>query len=89
MLSTSTWMWKSSLCHNLNFPALAVKLTELARRQEFFLMKNTEVLAFAIQTKMRDFKIFHHREKNVCELRQSSTECTCPVVIQVCSPQLL
>jgi len=82
-------MWKSSHCHNINFPLLAVKLTELARRQEFLLMKNTEVLAFAIQTKMRDFKIFHHREKNVRELLQSSTECTCLVVIKVCSPQFL
>lgn len=32
------------------FPVLAVKLTELARRQEFP-RKNTEVLAFPIQTK--------------------------------------
>lgn len=65
-------MWKPSLCHRLNFPIFAVKLTELARRQEF-LTKNTEVLAFAIQIE-KDFKIFHHREKNVCELIQSSTE---------------
>lgn len=46
-------MWKSSLCHRLNFPVLAVKLTELARRQEF-LTKNTEVLAFAIQMKKEE-----------------------------------
>lgn len=51
--AASPWMWKSSLCHRLNFPVLAVKLTELARRQEF-LTKNTEVLAFAIQMKKEE-----------------------------------